>query len=69
MYRNKKVCVVVPAFNEEVLIARMVLGIPDFVDHIIVIDDGSTDRTSEIVKKLKAKISAFFLSDTRKISV
>ncbi|MBN1293443.1 MAG: glycosyltransferase family 2 protein [Candidatus Latescibacteria bacterium] len=52
MYKEKKICVVVPAYNEEKLIAKTVNTIPDFVDYILVVDDGSKDKTSEIVKSL-----------------
>lgn len=50
MYRGKKVAVIVPAFNEEKLIGKVLSTIPPFVDHIVVIDDASFDRTGEIVK-------------------
>ncbi|MBT4483473.1 MAG: glycosyltransferase, partial [Candidatus Latescibacteria bacterium] len=49
MYRNKKVCVVVPAYNEELLIGRTIQVIPDFIDHIVVVDDGSKDKTKSIL--------------------
>jgi glycosyltransferase involved in cell wall biosynthesis len=47
MYRQLRVGVVIPAFNERRAIARTVGTIPDFVDSIIVVDDASTDDTAE----------------------
>ncbi len=47
MYEGMAVAVVVPAHNEEALIGRTVASLPDFVDHVVVVDDGSTDRTAE----------------------
>lgn len=45
MYRELHVAVVIPAFNEERAIARAIAAVPDFVDHIIVVDDASHDDT------------------------
>lgn len=50
MYKNKQVAVVVPAYNEESLISRVITTMPDFVDKIYIIDDASTDETAAVVK-------------------
>ncbi len=51
MLSNKSIAVVIPAFNEEKQIGQVIDAIPGFADHIIVVDDGSTDRTVEIAKE------------------
>ena len=51
MYKSKTLAVVVPAYNEERLIGRTLAGMPDFVDHVVVVDDKSTDATAREVEK------------------
>jgi glycosyltransferase involved in cell wall biosynthesis len=46
VYRELRVAVVIPAFNESRKIIETVATVPDFVDHILVIDDASADDTS-----------------------
>lgn len=50
MYRDMRVAVVVPAHNEERLVATVVTTAPSLVDHIIVVDDASTDGTSDAAR-------------------
>lgn len=61
MYRNRAVAVVVPAFNEAVLIQDTLLGIPDFVDKVYVINDGSSDGTEERIGEIVSKDNRFVL--------
>jgi glycosyltransferase involved in cell wall biosynthesis len=60
MYRKLKVCVVVPAYNEEGFISEVIETVPDFVDNVVVVDDASTDRTYDKaraqVKKCKGRV-------------
>ena len=42
----------IPAFNEEKNIASIIMKLKKVTDHIIVCNDGSTDMTEEISKKL-----------------
>ncbi len=47
MYENHRIAAVVPAYNEEKLITKVITTMPDFVDHIVVVDDKSSDATAE----------------------
>jgi len=51
MLRGNRIAVVVPAFNEADKIARTIRSIPGFVDHVIVVDDGSGDGTARIAAR------------------
>jgi glycosyltransferase involved in cell wall biosynthesis len=52
MLEGKRVAVVIPAYNEEKLLAPTVEGVPSFVDRIYVVDDHSTDGTLERARAL-----------------
>ncbi len=56
MYCEHTVAVVVPAYNEEVLIRRVIETMPDYVDKIVVVDDCSQDATAEVVCSYKAQL-------------
>lgn len=47
MLESKNIAVVVPAYNEAALIRGTLQSVPSFVNHIIVVDDASTDATIE----------------------
>lgn len=55
MYKKKKIGVVIPAYNEEKLIGRVIETMPDFVDVIVVIDDKSKDKTIQVVRAYQEK--------------
>jgi len=50
LYRENSVGIVIPAFNEEVNIRRVIDELPSYIDLITVVDDASTDQTPEILK-------------------
>ncbi len=51
MFRGRVVAVVVPACNEADKIAGTIRSVPGFVDHLIVVDDGSGDATAAIARR------------------
>lgn len=52
MFLDKKIAVVIPAYNEEKLIDKVINTMPKFVDFLIVIDDMSQDNTANILQNL-----------------
>jgi rSAM/selenodomain-associated transferase 2/rSAM/selenodomain-associated transferase 1 len=56
MYREMSVAVVIPALNEEQSIGKVIEAIPNFVDDIVVADNGSTDRTAEFATAAGARV-------------
>lgn len=50
MYRDLTVAVVVPAYNECALVGKVIGTMPGFVDHVIVVDDHSSDNTGEVAR-------------------
>lgn len=52
----QNVTVILPAYNEEVSIGSIVLLTRFYADNVIVVDDGSLDRTAEIARKAGAAV-------------
>lgn len=56
MREGKIINVIVPALNEENAIGDVILDTPDWVDKIIVADNGSRDNTASIARNLGAEV-------------
>ena len=56
MFEGRRLYVVIPAYNEQRLIGRVLDTMPDFVDRMIVVDDASTDETSQILCAAKSRV-------------
>ncbi len=50
------VAVIIPALDEETTIARVIARVPDWVDRIIVVDNGSTDTTASVAFAAGAEV-------------
>ena len=53
---QKSITVVIPAYNEGLVIGSVVLNARRFAGHVIVVDDGSKDNTSEIARLAGAEV-------------
>jgi glycosyltransferase involved in cell wall biosynthesis len=53
MYKDKRICAVIPAYNEETQIGNVIETMPPFVDKMVIIDDCSKDHTVKIVRGYK----------------
>jgi glycosyltransferase involved in cell wall biosynthesis len=56
MYRGNTISVVIPCYNEEEGLARVIPSLPKLVDEIIVVDNNSTDGTGEVARRLGARV-------------
>lgn len=56
VYKSLAITVVIPCLNEEQGIERVLRAMPAFVDEIVVVDNGSTDRTADVAAAYGAKV-------------
>ena len=56
MYKSQRITVIIPCLNEEQGIERVLKRMPEFVDQVIVVDNGSTDRTSDVARSFGAEV-------------
>src|SRR5579872_4194535 len=56
MYKQQSITVIIPCLNEEQGIEGVMKRMPEFVDEVIVVDNGSTDRTADVAKGYGAKV-------------
>ncbi len=56
MFEGQRIAVILPALNEANSIAGVIGAIPDWVDDVIVADNGSTDGTGECAVQAGARV-------------
>ncbi len=56
MYRDLTITVIIPCLDEEQGIDEVLGRMPDYVDEVIVVDNGSTDRSAAVARSHGAKV-------------
>jgi hypothetical protein len=56
LIRSQRVSVIIPALNEELAIGKVISSIPNWVDEIVVVDNGSTDCTARVAADCGARV-------------
>ncbi|MDK7674775.1 glycosyltransferase family 2 protein [Weeksella virosa] len=56
LFDKYRVCVIIPTYNNYKTLAKVIDGVLDFTENVLVVNDGSTDDTNKILSKYK-KIS------------
>jgi dolichol-phosphate mannosyltransferase len=56
VFGDSKVMGLIPVFDEELKIGLVVERVPDLVDHVLVVDDGSTDGSAAVARDKGAEV-------------
>lgn len=56
MYRDLRISVVIPCFNEEHGLRHVLERMPSYVDEVVVVDNNSTDDTARVAQELGARV-------------
>ena len=49
-------CVIIPTYNNSRTLAKVIEGLLNYTEHVLVVNDGSTDKTDEILKGFRNRI-------------
>src|SRR6056297_3678877 len=58
MYRNHSIGVVIPAYNEAGFVGDVIETVPEYVDRVYVVDDGSTDGTWDEIQTASERVNS-----------
>ena len=56
VYKSQRITVIIPCLNEEQGIEQVLTRMPEFVDQVIVVDNGSEDGTSDVARQFGAEV-------------
>jgi len=53
LFREKKCCVIIPTYNNHQTIEKVIGDVSEYTDQVIVVNDGSTDNTQDVISKIE----------------
>ena len=56
-FRRHKVCVIIPTYNNEKTLAKLIDGVLGYSRDVIVVNDGATDGTAELLKAFRERVT------------
>ena len=51
LFREKKCCVIIPTYNNHKIVEQVINDVLEYTDQLVVVNDGSTDNTEEILRE------------------
>ena len=57
LFEEQRCCVLIPTYNNEKTLEKVITDTLEYTNHIVVVNDGSTDTTPQILEKFKEIIS------------
>lgn len=52
-FEGFKLCVIIPTYNNQGTVVKVIEDVKRYCDHILVVNDGSTDNTAELLQQIK----------------
>ncbi len=56
MFNGETITAIIPCLNEEQGVEAVLRAMPDYIDEVVVVDNGSTDRTADVAASYGAKV-------------
>jgi len=54
LFKSRRVCVLIPTYNNEQTLSKVITDVLQYTENVIVVNDGSTDATTEILNNFSS---------------
>ena len=53
-FKELRCCIIIPTFNNDKTLERLIIDVLEYAEDVIVVNDGSTDQTPDILNRLSS---------------